>query len=322
MSRPAAALTDKEIRAKAGDSPGPESVSWSTAPESCHPPLPCHGLRRRVPADFIRILSDLHFGDHASRVVRLKQVQPLLEGVSSLVLNGDTLDTRPGPHPAHTAECHAEVSAFFGQKVAKTTYLTGNHDPDLSPHHRLDLANGAVFVTHGDAFFDDIVPWSHDAPFIRQRLADEFARLPRELHDALDHRLAVFRRVALAIPQRHQSERNKLKYALHYLADTVWPPLRLWRVFRAWKQAPVTAAAFARQHRPRARFVISGHTHRPGIWSPPSGPTVINTGSFCPPLGGLCVDLTPERVIVRQIVGRGAEFRAGSTVAEFPLAAA
>lgn len=274
-----------------------------------------------MPADFIRILSDVHFGDHASRVTRLNQLRPLLDGVSSLVLNGDTLDTRPGPNPAHTAECRADVTAFFCREVPTTTYLTGNHDADVSPHHRLDLAHGDVFVTHGDVFFDDIVPWSHDAHFIRQRLAEEFERLPRDHRDSLDHRLAVFRRVAIAIPQRHQSERNKLKYALHYLADTVWPPLRLLRVFRAWKQAPFTAASFSRQHRPQARFAISGHTHRPGIWSPPGGPKIINTGSFCPPLGGLSVDLTPTRLIVRQIEGRRGEFRPGDTVAEFPLAA-
>jgi predicted phosphodiesterase len=274
-----------------------------------------------VPGKLVRILSDLHFGDHASRVDELTQLNPLLDGVAHLVLNGDTLDTRPGPRPAFTAECRAAVTAFFPARVPQTTYLTGNHDADFSPEHRLDLADGRVFVTHGDIFFDDIVPWSHDAAFIGRRLAEEFHALPREFHDQLDHRLALYRRVAAAIPQRHQSERHKLKYVLHYLADTIWPPLRIVRVLRAWRHAPGLAAEVARRHRPSARFVVKGHTHRPGVWRMPDGVTVINTGSFCPPLGGSCVDVTTDTVAVRRIELRAGEFHAGETLGMFRLAA-
>lgn len=274
-----------------------------------------------MPSERVRILSDLHFGDHASRVCRLSQLVPLLENVPHLVLNGDTLDTRPGPQPVHTEQCRAEVTGFFPTQVGRVTYLTGNHDADFSPDHRLDLADGRIFVTHGDLFFDDIVPWSHDAAFIGRRLAEEFRTLPVDLHGHLDHRLALFRRVAAAIPQRHQSERNKLKYALHYFADTVWPPQRILRIIRAWQNAPRSAADATRRHRPEARFVVSGHTHRPGVWRMPDGLTVINTGSFCPPLGGCCVDVSAETVTVRQIEARAGEFRLGETRATFRLAA-
>ena len=274
-----------------------------------------------MPSERVRILSDLHFGDHASRVSRLAQLAPLLENVEHLVLNGDTLDTRPGPHPAHTDHCRAEVTEFFPAQVGRVTYLTGNHDADFSPDHRLDLADGRIFVTHGDLFFDDIVPWSHDAAFIGRRLAEEFRTLPVELHGQLDHRLALFRRVAAAIPQRHQAERNKLKYAFHYLTDTVWPPQRILRIMRAWQNAPRSAAEATRRYRPDARFVVSGHTHRPGVWQMPDGLRVINTGSFCPPLGGCCVDVSDETLTVRSIATRAGEFRVGATQATFRLAA-
>lgn len=269
----------------------------------------------------IRILSDIHFGDHASRVGRLAQLRPLLDGVAHIVLNGDTLDTRSGPRPSHTAACRAEVADFFGREVAESTFLTGNHDADLSDCHHLDLAGESVFVTHGDIFFDDIVPWSNDAALIRHKIEAELRALPVALHHHLDHRLAAFRRVAGSIPQRHQSERNKLKYALHYLADTVWPPLRIARVVRAWRHAPSSAATITRRHRPAARFVVSGHTHRPGIWAMPGGITVVNTGSFCPPLGGFAADLTESHLTVRPIAFRAGEFRLEAAVAEFPLAA-
>lgn len=273
-----------------------------------------------VSGELTRIVSDIHYGDHASRVVRLAQLRPLLAGVTHLVLNGDTLDTRPGPEPAHTAACRAEVADFFPREVSAATFLTGNHDADFSPHHHLDLAGGKIFATHGDIFFDDIVPWSNDAPLISRRIAEELRSLPPELHHHFDHRIGILRRVAASIPQRHQSERNRLKYALHYLADTIWPPLRMVRVIRAWQLAPTRAAALAQRHRPAARFVLSGHTHRPGIWRMPSGVTVINTGSFCPPLGGYAIDLTDAKLVVRIIEARAGEFRVGGALAEFPLA--
>ena len=273
-----------------------------------------------MPGVLTRILSDIHFGDRGSRVTRLAQLRPLFASVDHLVLNGDTLDTRPGPLVAHTAECRAAVLEFFPREVAASTFLSGNHDADFTPHHHLDLAAGRVFAIHGDIFFDDIVPWGRDAPLIRRRLAEEFRHVPAELHHDLDHRLAVFRRVAAGIPQRHQSERHGLKYLLSYIADTVWPPLRVLRILRAWQMTPRRAAELARRHRPDARFVVAGHTHRPGIWNTPGGVTLINTGSFCPPLGGTCVDVTADRLIVRRVAGRRGEFRPGEVVAEFPLA--
>ncbi len=267
-----------------------------------------------------RILSDVHFGDRASRVDRLGQLRPLLDGVGRLVLNGDTLDTRPGPLPAHTAECHAAVRAFFPAEVAATNFLSGNHDPDFSDEHHLTLANGAVFVTHGDILFDDIVPWSADAPLIRRLIAAELRKIPVGQHPDLDQRLALFRRVAAAIPQRHQSERHGLKYAVRFFADIAWPPQRVLRILRAWRETPARAVALARRHRPTAKFIVNGHTHRPGLWPDAGGVTVINTGSYCPPLGGTCVDVTEHAVNVRRVELVRGEFRVGATIAEFPLA--
>ena len=271
-------------------------------------------------AGLTRIFSDIHFGDRASRVDRLAQLRPLLGGVDHAILNGDTLDTRPGPSPAHTADCRSAVLTFFPAECNQATFLTGNHDADFSPHHALDLGGGEVLVVHGDVFFDNIVPWSQDVPLIETRIAEELRAIPAELHHNFDERLALFRRVAASIPQRHQSERNRLKYAWHYLADTVWPPLRMLRVFRAWRHAPRQAAAMTLRHRPRARFVICGHTHRPGIWPDARGVTVINTGSFCPPLGSLVVDLLQGKVVVRQVNFLRGEFQLGATLAAFPLA--
>jgi len=267
----------------------------------------------------IRIFSDIHYGDRLSRAQRLDQLQPLCEGIDRLILNGDTFDTRPGPNPAHTERCRADVADFAARAGVPVTFLTGNHDPDFSDEHMLELADGEILVIHGDVLFECIVPWGHDAAPIRRSIRAGLAALPPGAERRLEERLGVFRRVAAAQPQRHQAERNPLKYAYRFITDTVWPPLSALNMLRAWRDLPELAAALVREHRPRAKFAIVGHTHRPGVWTTASGVVVINTGSFTPPFGGLVVDLSPGRLIVRRIEARRGAFHPGRTVAGFTV---
>lgn len=279
---------------------------------SSHPPALAH--------DVIRILSDLHYGDRASRIGSLPALAPLLDGVSRLLLNGDTLDTRPSAQPAATAALRAEVTEFFTRQTPPATLLTGNHDPDISTHHALEFAGGQILVTHGDILFDDIVPWGRDAAVSRRRVAAELARLGPEPRHRLANRLVAHRRAAAGIPQRHQAERHGLRYLLGFAADTVWPPQRILRVLRAWHETPCRASILVQQHRPRVRFFVMGHVHRPGIWRRADGLVVLNTGSFCRPLGVAAIDLTPQGLVLRRIEQRRGEFRPGPALAEFALA--
>lgn len=315
--------------------PGPATrVARNRAGTAARPPRDRRGPRnkiarpagsasfRPVAAELIRIFSDVHFGDRASQVRRMAQLRPLQAAASALVLNGDTLDTRAGPRPQHTAACRAEVRDFTATADAPITFLTGNHDPDLSSQHALELAGGEVLVLHGDVLFDEIVPWGRDARLIRRRIS---AALDGGTPDAgselpLEERLAIWRTVAASIPQRHQSERHPLRYAFRFAVDTVWPPTRMLQVLRAWQVEPERAVALARRHRPRARYVLLGHTHRPAIRPVPGGPVIINTGSFTAPFGGYAVDLAPPLLRVRRIERRGHEFHPGRVIAEFPLA--
>lgn len=268
-----------------------------------------------------RILSDIHFGDHASQVHRLAQIKPLLDGAARLVLNGDTLDTRAGPRPQFTAALREEVLAFFPRHAGQVTFLTGNHDPDISTEHHASLAGGLVEVTHGDILFDNITPWGRDVPKIERLLAEAFAAMPAGARErlSLTERYALWRRVAVAIPQRHQAEPNRLKYFFRFATDTVWPPQRPFRIIGIWRSEAERAAAFARRHLAQAKFVVLGHTHRPHISRTPSGVTVINTGAYCRPFKPYAVDVAEGRVIVREVAVRGGEYRLNGTVGEFTL---
>ncbi len=271
-----------------------------------------------MPAKPTRIFSDVHYGDRASGVRDIRQLSGLAEGAGSIIVNGDMLDTRAGPDPKRTAEQRAEVFAFFSGAGAAMTYVTGNHDPDISACHSCELAGGEVFVTHGDVVFDDIVPWGRDAGIIRRRLREAW---PANAGGTLEEQLAAWRRVAAAIPQRHQSERHPVKYALRFAADTIWPPWKALLILNAWRVQPPRIAALVRRHRPSARFAIVGHTHYPGIRTV-DGVTVINTGSFCGPLGGLTVDIEPGGLTVRRMERIRGAYRPGRKLREFALAAA
>lgn len=222
----------------------------------------------------IRILSDVHFGDRGSRVRSLDQLRPLLDGATSLVLNGDTLDTRPGTHAGRTAQMRADVLGFFGSGRAPVTFLTGNHDPDLSREHALEFASGKILVTHGDVLFESIVPWSRDAGVIRSRIISALASVPDTEADSLEGRIAAFRSVAATIPQLHQSETNPIRYALRLAGDTVWPPDRAFRIFKAWREAPAGPRTWPAATAPGRASSQSGiptspacGRARPALWS-------------------------------------------------------
>jgi len=268
----------------------------------------------------IRIFSDLHYGDRASAWTTLDRLRPLFEGADHIVLNGDTVDTRPSHHPEVAANAIREVREFFAENTPLVTWLTGNHDPDISQEHTLELAEREIFVTHGDILFENLVPWGRDAKILGARIMAELAALPPSQRHNLPERFRAIRRVAATIPQRHQAEKHLLKYAWGFVADTVWPPTRVLNVLKAWRETPDRAAGFLKQHGIPARLFIMGHTHRLGVAQTSDGTKVINTGSLCPPGDAGVVDISGNRVCLRWVSKRGGEFRLGETIAEFALA--
>jgi predicted phosphodiesterase len=272
-----------------------------------------------VAAEITRILSDLHYGDPASRVRSLAALGPLFAGADRIVFNGDTLETRASPISSQTDELRREFLEFARHEVPRCTLVTGNHDADVSDTHSLDLLGGLVFVTHGEVLFDELVPWSRELPQIRRLFREELAALAPAQRDDPAERLAACKRACAKLRLPHNPHPRGLWQRVLLTARIFWPPQCTLAMIRAWHELPGRAATFASQYRPGSRFVVVGHTHRPGVWMRP-GMVVINTGSFRPPFGCYAVDVSPEWVVVRRVRHHQGSFALGRVVASFALA--
>lgn len=263
----------------------------------------------------LRILSDLHLFDARTQVRDLRQLEPLLAGVGTLVLNGDSCEMRLGT----TAEQVAAMKRFFAERVPEVIFVTGNHDPDISDVHEHLAADGRVWITHGDICLPGLTPWSRHAGMIRGLLQAHLAAEPGADYRQLPVRFRMARAVAREeedVPDLHTGGwRAHVRWAWR----TFFPPKQVLAMFRAWRDLPDLAAALARDQRPSAQVVVTGHVHFPRVWRRPDGRTIINTGSFLRPLGGHLVDVRDERVEVRRIGFDGNVFRAGRVLAEIPL---
>lgn len=263
----------------------------------------------------LRILSDLHLFDARTQVRSLAQLEPLLAGVGTLVLNGDTCEMRRGVTPGQLAE----LKAFFSERVPEVVFITGNHDPEISETHELLVSDGRVWVTHGDICFDDLTPWARHVAELRRLVAEERAADPAADYGRVEVRVRIAR--AAARRETDLPDRTTRTWASHlaWVWRTFFPPRQTLAMLQCWRDLPARAARLASAERRSAQVVITGHVHFPGVWHPPGGPVVINTGSFFRPLGGHLVDIEGDRLRVRRIVHTGNAFAAGRLVAEIPL---
>ncbi len=269
--------------------------------------------------EITRILSDLHFGEPASRVRSLPALLPLFAGADRIVFNGDSVDTRVSPVGRDAAEASRQFLEFVGREAPRCCLLTGNHDGDISTTHHLELLAGIVLVTHGEILFDNLVPWSHDQPQLGCLFQQELAGLAPADRDKLEPLLAAARRACVRLPLPHDAFPRDAWERFRHTARKFWPPRCTFAMAQAWRRLPTLAADFTRRHRPGARFVIVGHTHLPGVWFR-RDLVVINTGSFSPPFGSYAVDVSAPQIVVRRVRHGRDRFELGRVVASFALA--
>ena len=263
----------------------------------------------------LRILSDLHVYDARTQIRDLSQLEPLLAGVQTLVINGDSCEMRRGIALSDVAR----LREFFWKRVPEVVFVTGNHDPDISDIHELVLAAGRVWVTHGDVCFDDLTPWSRQQPDLRRVVRELLASAPAADYRELGTRIRIAREAARIVGPDLDPAEAGFRAQLGRFCHTFFPPRQILAMLRAWRDLPASAAALAVAQRPSAQVVVTGHVHLPGVWVRPPGPVVINTGSFFSPLGGHLVDLAGDRVEVRRIRRHHGRFEPGRQIAEIPL---
>lgn len=264
-----------------------------------------------------RILSDIHYEDAASQVRSLDMLRPLIDGADRLILNGDTLDSQI---VAHGPELIARTKTFFAANAPETLFIAGNHDPDISPVNEHLLADGQIWLTHGDVFFEYLAPWSPSLPEYRRRIHALRDPLPPGEWDRLETRYRILRAVSVGLPPEHDPSDHSFLHQAGRFARLFAHPRRPLSMIHTWITSPRIAAQMAGRHHPGARFVIFGHIHHPGVWTNHRPHIVINTGSFTPPRGALMVEFDEKNLRVRRINRHRDAFHPGATVAEFPLA--
>ncbi len=262
----------------------------------------------------MRILSDLHLGHPGCRIARVAQLRPLFDGAQTVLFNGDTFELRKASLRRLAEDMRHELEALCAEAGARTCYLTGNHDPEITDLHHLDLVGGKVFLTHGDLLYDDVSPWSKFIDSIHEQREIVRGSYPAGYLDDLDLRLAAAKQIAANIKVRQvkgpPGAAGKLKSVL---AET-WPPTRPLKILRVWARSHHDAHRVRDQFRPEAEMIVLGHTHRAKVHAR-DGKHVINTGAFLPLSKSYLVDIDGRDVRVREVTTRNGQFAPGREIA-------
>lgn len=226
------------------------------------------------PTSSTLILSDLHLGRPGHGAGSADAVRPLWQGCSHLILNGDIAEIH---HPVHRAGAAREMFTlieYCDQDGVDVMLLSGNHDPFISDHRALELADGEIFITHGDVFHPAVAPWSPNAQHIRR--ANDLANrvLQPEIACNLERRLRASQHASAA-----EWEEMDRQAGHSTVASLLLRPWAVVQVLLYWHRFPKIVARFADEHNLAATYIITGHTHREGTWNVGER-VIINTGSF------------------------------------------
>ena len=262
----------------------------------------------------IVILSDTHLGRPSCAALSARALRPLWRGASHLIVNGDVAEVH---HPRHWGDAAREMMHLLDlceEDAVALTLLSGNHDPFVSEVRHLRLADGQVFVTHGDALHPAVAPWSPAAGRMRRAHEEALAAIEPESRNHLDSRLKASQRASHV--EWTQLEEEAGHSTVHGMLLRPWSILQ---VLHYWYVFPKLVSSFIEEHAPQARFAILGHTHRPGIWTI-NGRVVINTGAFGFPGKPRAVCLDGDQLTVWSIHRKEKLYEFGpEPLAEFQL---
>ena len=243
----------------------------------------------------VRVLSDLHLGHPGSLIGDVGQLRPLLEGIDTVVFNGDTCELTYAGWRERGAWWLDSLNSLCDELGVRPLFLTGNHDPDVSDQGWLVLMDGALFVTHGDLVSREVAPWSREY-LARKRVVAAVWADREGLEDDLRNRWEGTQAVEEILRVR-MPPKLKLRGRLQLLS-ALWPPERALAILRAWATMFPAARGFMRCYRPGAQAMVFGHFHRPGV-SRRDGCLLVNTGAFMNGSSVLVVDVEGDAMAVR-----------------------
>lgn len=244
-----------------------------------------------------------------------RQMEPLFGDTDLLVFNGDTLETKYADSSRHQFQPVLDPAHFL-QTVApfgpKPLLIAGNHDPNISDCQFITLNRGRILITHGDGIFPDIAPWSSVAKELSE------ATRNREQHSNLHDYLKSLKQASLEAHRKRVEYDPTFRGKLGIFLHQSWPPHRVLKIFKAWKDMPEAAHQLARRFGLDPEVIIIGHTHNPGIARIEST-WIINTGSFLPWPGALTVDIGQTELSVRRVRKWTRRFHFGQALFTLPL---
>jgi predicted phosphodiesterase len=266
----------------------------------------------------IVILSDTHLGKPRGGAGSAEALRPLWAGADRLIINGDVAEVNDAHLRADAARQVIRIEQMCEEDGVELTLLSGNHDPLLTDLRSLELFDGEVYLTHGDALHPAISPWTGHR--------DRLRFLNRRTHDALgpdecgstDGHLAAAQYASHFTWDEMAREHQAAPAGLRRLYDKA---SQLCRVLWYWQTLPRAASRFAKRHAPRSRFFVFGHIHRAGVWRM-GGRVVINTGAYGFPFRPRAVVIENGELAVWPVTPDTAEatFNLGDRpIARYPL---
>ena len=226
----------------------------------------------------LRIFSDLHLGHQASRIATVEKLRPLFRGAGTVLFNGDTWEELSPPWREKSGEMLGQLRRLLAEEDCDVIFVPGNHDPGWEGSGFMELAEGRIAITHGDALLRDGAPWKREMlanPEVIDEIWDRFPDAATEIGSRLELARANAKRMATTHPP---DGRSLLARAL----DAAFPPQRALNMISAWLRQGGHGARFCERYLPRAEILVCGHFHCHGIRKA-RGRTVINTGSFVVP---------------------------------------
>jgi predicted phosphodiesterase len=249
----------------------------------------------RVPRTII--LSDLHLG-RPGGAGRARAFEALVGDCDRVIVNGDVAELH---HARYQRDAERELDIFRDlctSRGIRLDLVAGNHDPFVSDVRAIELADGAVYITHGDAFHPAIAPWSPYASTMREAFDRAFGARDASAREDTARFLAA-REAAIA-------EWRTMGAGAHIstLPNMLLRPHRMAAVLAYWAAYPRLAADWATRFSPRAGTVVVGHSHR--AFSRTVGARrVVNTGAYGFPGTPHAVVVEDGAVRLHRIVPRG-----------------